>query len=520
MKFLKSMTKKEKLIYALTLIYMVPFFVLITANMFFSLFQTTYMELYQDTEKPLYKADSPIFLLAMVLIFIIICLLLFKKKDITPEFCAFMEKIALIWTILISLFIIFLFRVRVSCDSGYLSDIAIAFLNKDYSSLTGNGYLVHYPHQLGMIGVFQIIYYLFGTENFIVLQLLNVISVFSAVYYLHRISDEMFHSLQVQTMLSLLCMGLLPLYMYTTFIYGDVPGLGLVLPAVYYVMRYLSTRKKSYTLPAVLCMSFAIILKSNNSVILVATVLILLLHAFQHKDKFSILFALLLLCGSTFINMGIHTYYANAAGLEDIPTGIPKVAWIAMGLQENEYIENGWYNSYNWDIFTENNFDADSTTRACMDSIKESLHNFISSPKSGLRFFYRKFISQWNDPGYQAQITVEWYSRHRDDHSPLALYLIYGNGRFLIEGLMNLYHFMILLGGSIFAFCHLCEKKLANTLLILCVFGGYFFHLLWEAGGRYGLGYFVMCVPMAAWGFAKLISFFSNSSNILRRKDV
>ncbi len=518
MKFPKSMTQKEKIIYILTLIYLLPFFILITANMLFSLFQTTYMELYQDTEKPLYKADSPLLLLVLTALFLLACLLFFKKKEITPALCATLEKTALIWTVFISLFIIFLFRVRVSCDSGHLSDIAIAFLSGDYSSLTGDGYLVHYPHQLGMIGLFQIVYYLFGTENFIVLQLLNVVAVFSAVYYLHRIAEEMFQHQKVQALLSLLCMGMLPLYLYTTFIYGDIPGLGLALPALYYVMRYLNTGHKKSIIPAFFCMTLAIVLKSNNSVLLVAAILILLLHAIRNKDKFAVVFALVLICGPSLANAGINTYYANVAGLDRIPSGIPKIAWVAMGLQENEYIENGWYNSYNWTIYTQNDHNPDTTSEACINSIKESLQRFIEAPKSGLHFFYKKFISQWNDPGYQAQITVEWYSRHRDDHSPLALYLIYGNGRFLVEGVMNLYHFMILLGGSVFAFYSLREKQLANTLLSLCVFGGYFFHLIWEAGGRYGLGYFVLCVPMAAWGFWRLTELFSRTINNLKKQ--
>lgn len=520
MKQLKSMTKKEKIIYLLTLVYLLPFSILITANMLFSMFQTTYMELYQDTEKPLYKADSPLFLLGIVLLFLFLCLVFFKRVECTPKLCLFLERTALIWTVVISLFIIFLFRVRVSCDSGHLSNIAIAFLNGDYSEFTGDGYLVHYPHQLGMIGLFQIVYYLFGIENFIVLQFLNLIAAFSAIYYLHRITEEMFHHLQIQFLLSSLCIGMLPLYLYTTFIYGDIPGLGLVLPALYYVIRYLNTLRKRYILPAVLCMAFAIVLKSNNSVILVAVILVLLLHIVQSKDKFAIIFATLLICGPTLANTGINTYYANAAALDSIPSGIPKIAWIAMGLQENEYVENGWYNGYNWGIYTQNNHNPETTSEACMDSIKESLHNFIAAPKSGLHFFYKKFISQWNDPGYQAQITIEWYSRHRDDHSPLALYLIYGNGRFLIEGLMNLYHFMILLGGSIFAFYSLWEKKLANTLLSLSVFGGYTFHLIWEAGGRYGLEYFILCVPMAAWGVWKLTELLSNIISKLNKKPV
>jgi len=496
--------KKDFFISTLTLVYLVPFFVLISANMLFSLFQTTYMELYQDTEKPLYKADSPFMLLLVTALFLFLCILFLRKKEMTPNLAVLLEKTSLAFSVLLSLFILFLFRVRVSCDSKYLSDIAIAFLNRDYSALTGDGYLVHYPHQLGMVSLLQLIYSVFGVDNFIVLQLLNVVAIFSTVYYLHRITGELFRNPQIQALLSILCMGMLPLYLYSTFIYGDIPGLGLAVPALYYTIRYLNTKRKRYVVPAVLCMTLAITLKSNNTVLLVAVVLILLLHMLQTKDLFALFFAAALFLGTSLASNGINAYYANISGLDRIPDGIPKVAWIAMGLQENEYIENGWYNSYNWDIYTESNYDTAATTEACISSIKESVSSFVSAPKSGLHFFYKKFISQWNDPGYQSQITIEWYSRHRDDHSDLALYLIYGNGRFLVEALMNLYHFTILFGGSIFAFYGIREKKLANTLLSLCVFGGYFFHLIWEAGGRYGLGYFVLCVPMAAWGIWKL----------------
>lgn len=504
MKFLQPMSKKDNTIYFLRLIYLLPFLILIIGNALCSLLQTTYMELYLDTEKPLYKSDFPLVLLIYTLLFILLSCLFFSKMDISIKFCSAFEKFSLSWTITLCLFFIFVFRVRVACDSAHLSDIAIAFLNNDYSSLTEDGYLVHYPHQLDMIGLLQIIYAIFGIENYTVLQFLNVIAIFVTVYYLHRITEEMFHQPHIQILLSLLCIGLLPLYLYSTFIYGDILGLGLAVPAVYYVIRYMNSSHKLYVIPATLCMTLSMILKSNNMVILTAIMIILLLHMIQTKDKFAIVFILLFIGSYSLATNGINNYYAHASGLDRIPSGIPKVAWIAMGLQKNDYIENGWYNGYNWTVYSQNNHDHNTSTEVCLQSITASLQSFMESPGYCLRFFYKKFISQWNDPGYQSQITVEWYSRHRSDHSNLALYLIYGNGRLILEATMNLYHFMILFGSSIFALCIIRERKLANTLLPLCVFGGYFFHMIWEAGGRYGLGYFVLCIPMAAFGFWKL----------------
>lgn len=499
-------TKKDTFIYILTLCYLIPLAGFLIVNTFFSLTQTTYMELYLDTEKPLYKADSPLILLILGTAFLLLCGYLFQKWEISHRLCSIIERITLIYVAVICLIIVFLFRATVACDSGFLSDIAIAFLGGDYSSLTGDGYLVHYPHQLGMIAFLQLIYFLFGIENYTLLQFFNIIAIIAVIYYLHRITRELFDDNRIQLMLSMLCLGMLPLYLYAVFIYGDIPGLGLAVPSVYYAIRYLNSQQKILLIPAFLCMTFAIIFKSNNTVILAAIVIILLLHTIRKRDWFALIFAAVIMIGPTIGSSCIDAYYANAAGLDEIPSGIPKIAWVAMGLQENDYLENGWYNSYNWATYTQYDHDARKTAEASVDSIKNSLQSFLSAPKSsGLAFFYRKFISQWNDPGYQAQLTVEWYSRHRDDQSPLALYLIYGNGRFLLEGFMNLYHFLILLGASAFVIQSIRRWSLSGALLSLCVFGGYFFHTFWEAAGRYGLGYFVLCAPMSACGLCAII---------------
>lgn len=503
---MQPITKKERFIYILTLCYMIPAGILLTCNTLFSLFQTTYMELYQDTEKPLYKADFPIFLLLITFIFIGVLGFFFKNTTVNNALYRRLEKTALIYSVVICLLIIFIYRVRVSCDSEALSEIAIAFLNGDYSDFSGDNYLAHYPHQLGMIAFLELTYFIFGINNFTVLQFLNLIAIFSVVYFLHRITEELFHDPQIQILLSVLCMGMLPLYLYVTFIYGDIPGMGFIVPAIYLIIRYLNTKKRNLLIPASLCMSFAVLFKSNNTVILFASMIILVLFALKEKDWFSLIFAAALLLFSSAGTICMNSYYAKAAGLSKIPDGIPKIAWIAMGLQENEYIENGWYNSYNWNIYSECCLNADKTTESCIASIKESVHSFLSSPKSGIHFFYRKFISQWNDPGFQSQITNEWYSRHRDDHSSLALYLIYGNGRLVLEWLMNIYHFWILTGAAICTFAQIKKRSLPAAFLTLCVFGGYFFHMFWEVGGRYGLGYFVLCVPMAACGLWKLTS--------------
>lgn len=496
--------KGTTLVYILTLFYMIPLSLIFIVNILTSMFQTTYMELYLDIEKPFYKSDNPVILLLLLIAFIVLYIFYSKKHPITKETAVAIERISLVFSVAISLLIIFLFRVGVASDAESVSLTAAEFLNGNYSSFFNNNYMFRQPHQLSLAAFWEIIYYLFGVDNFIVLQFVNVIAIFSVVYFLHRIAYEIFKNYDIQVILSLLCMGMLPLYLYATYIYGDIPGMGFIVPAVYLVIKYMNTGKKRLVLPALVCMIFSILLKSNNFLILAAIIIILILHFINEKDWFSIGFAVALLIGPVVCTSCINAYYAKEAGMDKLPDGVPKIAWVAMGLQENDYIENGWFNGYNCAIYEECDFDTARTKAACMDSIKKSVSTFVSHPRYGIKFFYNKFISQWNDPGFQAQINIEWNSRHSENQSQLALYFIYGNGRFILEWLMNIYHFAVLLGAVVFTVCNVRKTSLSSALVALCVFGGYFFHMFWEAKGRYGLGYFVMCVPMAAYGFWRL----------------
>lgn len=519
---MSSSKKIDKFIHILTLIYIAPLSVIFIINSFCSLFQTTYMDLYQDIEKPLYKSDHPAILLAILIIFIGGSIILFNRIPISLQITKLLEKTALSFSIVLSLLAIFIYRANVTCDSEFLSDIAASFLAGNYSSFSGDEYLAHYPHQLGMVALLEIMYYIFGINNFTVMQFLNVIAIFSVIYFLHRIVEELFHDNHIQALFSLLCMGMLPLYLYSTFIYGDIPSMGFIMPAIYLLIRYLNTSSKKLLIPTALCMTLAIILKSNNSIILAAAVIILILHTIKQRNMYSVLFALVLLIGLWLGNFLIDAYYVHVSGIEAIPSGIPKIAWVAMGLQENDYLENGWYNGYNWNTYTNCGFDTAQTIEVCISSIKTSIQSFIANPKSGILFFYKKFISQWNDPGFQSQITNEWYSRHRSDQSALALSLIYGNGRVILEWIMNIYHFLILFGASIFSLKNFKRCSLSSAFLMLCIFGGYFFHMFWEAGGRYGLGYFIMCTPLAASGlwFAQFTigNFLKSHFSVMRKQ--
>ena len=70
---------------------------------------------------------------------------------------------------------------------------------------------------------------------------------------------------------------------------------------------------------------------------------------------------------------------------------------------------------------------------------------------------------------------------------------------------MNQYQSFIFIGVFLWIIFNYWRKKdLEDQVLLLTIFGGFLFHMLWEAKGRYILPYFVMMLPMAAIGLAEL----------------
>ena len=188
---------------------------------------------------------------------------------------------------------------------------------------------------------------------------------------------------------------------------------------------------------------------------------------------------------------------------QPIPDGIPKIAWITMSMQE--MVEggsaSGWYNGYNCSVFADNGYDQKATVAACMVELKERFQYFLHHPKYTLYFFFDKFSSQWNEPTFMSIQTNEWYSRNCEPQSNLAISLLYGTGRTVLTEIMNIYHFLIMLGAAVGLWIQRKEWKLEKAYFILNIFGGILFHMLWEAKARYVLCYFVLMLPVAAAGY-------------------
>lgn len=81
----------------------------------------------------------------------------------------------------------------------------------------------------------------------------------------------------------------------------------------------------------------------------------------------------------------------------------------------------------------------------------------------------------------------------------------FGGLRVLLETLMNLLQ-LGLYGGAAAALLLRRNRKAAiqHQVLLITVFGGFWFTLLWEAKSRYVLPYLILLIPTAAIGWMEL----------------
>ena len=497
--------KQEKFIKILTYFYIIPFAVMVFFNTINSLLRTTYFELYQIVETAKYKWDQPFFVILFTAI-ILLALYLSCKKKLLDRFD--LNKLSVIFGGLFSLCIVLLFRCEATCDSSLISDIAIEFSQDNYAAFEQGGYLYSYSFQIGFAALLELIYRIFGIENFIVFQLLNIISIMVILNMLNRITLEIFEDENIQQIEAFLSFGMLPLFLFSTFVYGDIIGWAFGVSSIYYIVKYLKSNHWKPLLIAGILLMFGTLIKSNINILLVAAVIAIFLHSILHKNYKQLLWIVLLFLFSQIGVRCVNQIYVTRAGLAEYPSGIPKIAWVAMSMQETDEggYACGWYNAYNWNIYAENGYDAAQTSSACVENLKESFDKFVHEQKYTLDFFYKKFTSQWNAPTFQSMITNEWASRHVDGLSPVANFFLYELGHDILYGIMNVYHFIIFLCCSFFFLLGRNKWTFLKAYYILNIFGGFLFHMLWEAQSRYILGYFVLLLPLAACGCHYLLN--------------
>ena len=499
--------QRVNIVKILTACYLIPLGIMVLFNTGNSLLRTTCFDLYKDMETAKYKWDNPVVLLIVTGA----VLFLLYRLSITGRFQK-TEKLpltALLYGTGISLVIVLLVRGTAICDGETVSEIAISFMQGNYDAFRQGEYLYNYSFQIGLTAFLEVLYHLAGVQNYLAFQIINVAAVAVILFSLDQITKELFTE-EIRKLEAILSMGMLPLFLFSTFVYGDLIGWAFGMLAIWQMICYLKREGGKYLLRIAVLLTCGIVIKSNINIVLAAIVIAVLLNCFQKRKYRDLLYILPIVLLPMVCNSAIQAIYAQRAGLDRYPEGIPKIAWIAMSMQEGDEggYACGWYNGYNWAVYGQNGFDRAATEKACMENLKHSLSRFVHEQKYALNYFYKKFTSQWNAPDFQAMISNEWCTRHSLHTTGIAKWFLFETGRDILLFIMNAYHFlMFLLTGAYFGITVFRKRdwNLPKAYFILNIFGGFLFHMIWEAQSRYVLGYFVLMLPLAAAGLAVIL---------------
>lgn len=148
--------------------------------------------------------------------------------------------------------------------------------------------------------------------------------------------------------------------------------------------------------------------------------------------------------------------------------------------------------------------DAAATSDISIQFIDERTNYFLEHPDEAVDFYWNKYLSQWADGTYASrQATLATLGGR---HPLVESFYSGANSRFYI-GYNNLYQTLMYLGCFACILTALLKKRehpLYEYLGMIGVFGGFLFHMIWEANARYIFLYGLLLLPYAACGIARL----------------
>ncbi len=482
---------------------------------------TIYYDMGSDVDWPQYGRENIPLLLVSVAIVFLIFFLIYRKKLF--EKSTLFVIAGLVFTAAYCMMLILVIHPQAVNDSKTLDDIINSFMAGDYTSLTQKGeYLFTCPWQRGYVVFGQLMYLLFGPSNYFAWDMVQLISVLITMGLIFLITRDIFENEAIAGIAALLSFGALFFYNYVTYIYGDILSMGPQTLAIYLIIRFVKTDKIRYAVLSAISIAAAIVIKTNCEITLIALLMILIGSTWDYTYKNQVVeskavtkrlvkrlaLALLAITLTFGTRQAVDAYICNLAGIDKIPDGDPSWAYIAMGLQESE-LEDGWYNGYVYKIFGESNYDSAKTAEVAKDFIAERLSFFAANPKAGIKFFLRKFATQWGDPVCVSTHNLDLVSRHVDNQSEFCDYLVFGRGGRILAWGMNVFMTVCYLGVLAFLLKAIRTGGL-NTprmMLLILIFGGMVFHEFWEGSSRYAMRYYIYWLPYAAYGMEDILGF-------------
>ena len=461
---------------------------------------------------PIYKENDNVLIHIMAIILLIMLFLgiksIVRKNAHISDFLSKYHKLIQVGIAVLTgvvSFLIFLGGTRTPiADQIQVYSAALYFNEDNYINLSKGGYVMMYPQQLGYILYMQLVLKLSGGQfGFQILQVINIFFIMGIVYFASCFIDDLTDDVVTRLLGSLLFLGLLPLQLLGTWVYGDIPFYFFLFLFLHY-FSILDKKKIKYAIISILAAIFCLIFRQHALIFLLAILLVSVVSYFECRNKWILFVGILSFILPLFVTAGIERMYSLKSGYE-IEGGIPSVAWITMGTIEGDS-KPGWFNNYCVPLFYANDCDRELTQEKALEQLKVQLSGFVKNPIGAVSFYKRKICTQWNAPYFNTEQLIEV-----DEGESIK-----GLSEFIAEHEENILVYLSILQsivylGTVLYFLKKSYKgKFAETLPEMFILGGFLFSIIWEANARYVFTYFLVMLPLAVVGWNSAAVFLKN----------
>ncbi len=450
-----------------------------------SILHTTGMDIVPTLENVSYLNDNPFLNVIFLVLSVFVCFLIMPRLKKVPLWAEILFITA--WTVTLGVIWVYSSQSAPTEDSVRVTKAAFEFANDRYAYLDER-YYKNYSFQLGYIFFDEIIFRFamnFGEiKNYLFLEVLNVIFLASAYIGIILINDKLFTDKRIRHLTAFLLVFSFQPIIFSTFLYGIIPGLMFAVWAVYFEIVWFKDGKIYAGILSAVFIALAVMIKTNNNIVLVAMLCVAFVKLFARSPKrlykvvSNIIYMALCAGLALSVSPAVKTMYEKRSGI-DLGEPIPYISWIAMGLNESECAP-GWYN-YTMTLtnFENNNFDADEASKDSLKVVKDRIKLFKKDGQYANDFFYEKFVSQWNETTYQSI----WTNEVRGQYEPKGEFAAWvcDKGQKGVSAYMDIYAQLIFASVLVGVFACLRKKNFLATMFPLIILGGVLYHLMAEA---------------------------------------
>lgn len=421
--------------------------------------------------------------------------------------------IVIAWYFFVCEYLAFFGRSMPNSDAWVVYAMSKQIASGDLSIISHSGsYMSYYPQQIGICSFLALLIKIIDLfpvtiEEFHILTALYGIFECVTIYFLYKTVAALFKNRTVEFVFLFLSLFNFPFMMYSSYLYGEVPALMFFSLGAWMLARLYAKEGRPVIdiALAVVFLSLSVFVRKNSLILIIGVLIALVFESFKEKRiRYALTAGLIAICSFLILPLTIKLY-ENKAG-DTLSTGVTALSYVAMGMQEIPgEINPGWYTAFNILTFEEAGMDPEAANVISKAAIAERKSEFLNDPGYALNFYWRKFITQWVDGTYfSRESTYNYYG----DRSNLLMKLYFGEYGKTYVFVCNIFQSMVFLGAMLWSITALSKKKketLFEAFIFIGIFGGFLFHMIWEANSRYIITYACLLVPYAAAGFADIV---------------